>query len=237
MSTSFTEALVGALDRFFATLANFLPNLLAAAVIVVLGVLAGWLLDLLVRRMLVVARFDHFCAEAGVTQVLNRADVRSAPSALAGKFTFWVIFLSFVMAGLSALGVAVISQLIEEFFLYLPKLFSALLILVLGFLIANFLSRATLLAAVNASLPSPRVFAIVVRVLVAILAFAMALEQLKIATSIVLAAFVISFGAVMLGLAIAFGVGGKDVAKRVLERHLLERDRETDEKPDEFSHL
>jgi hypothetical protein len=237
MGTSFTEALVGALDRFFTTFANFLPNLLAAAVIVILGVIAGWLLDFVVRRMLAVTRFDHFCADAGVTQVLSRADIRSSPSALAGKFTFWVIFLSFVMAGLSALGVDVISQLIAEFFLYLPRLFSALLILIFGFLIANFLSRATLLAAVNANLPSPRMFSIVVRVLIAILAFAMALEQLTIATSIVLAAFIIAFGAVMLGLAIAFGVGGADVARRVLQRHLLDRDREREKKPDEFSHL
>ena len=79
----------------------------------------------------------------------------------------------------------------------------------MGFLLGNFVSRAALLASVNANMPSPRLIAGVVKFLIAILAFAMALEQLEIAKSIVIAAFIISFGAVMLGLAIAFGAGGQ----------------------------
>ena len=70
------------------------------------------------------------------------------------------------------------------------------------------------LAAVNAGAPSPRAISLVVKLLIAILSFAMALEQLQIAKSIVLAAFVITFGAVMLCLAVAFGLGGRDVAGR-----------------------
>ncbi|MBI5014992.1 MAG: hypothetical protein HZB55_05810 [Deltaproteobacteria bacterium] len=107
-------------------------------------------------------------------------------------------------------------------------------ILLVGFLLGNFLSRAVLLAAVNANLPSPRVSSNVVKILIGILAFAMAMEQLQIASSIVTAAFAISFGAVMLGLALAFGLGGRGVARQVLERQFLG---EKEDKPDEFSHI
>jgi Mechanosensitive ion channel, conserved TM helix len=236
MGRSFADALLAALTRFFAAVVDFLPDLLAAIVIIVIGAVVGWLLMTIVRRGLQLTRFDHFCSEVGVSQVLGRADIRSKPAALAGLFTFWLVFAAFVAAGLTALGVAAITHLMEAFVLYLPKLLSALAILLLGFLLGNFLSRATLLAAVNANAPSPRAFALVVKLLIAVLAFAMALEQLSIATSIVLAAFVILFGATMLALALAFGLGGRDIAHDVLARHLGARGGAGADR-DELSHV
>jgi hypothetical protein len=221
-------------QRFYEGTMQFLPSLLAALAIIVAGWLAAWILKVIVRRTLVVAKFDRFCADVGATQVLARADIAAAPSTLAGRFVFWLVFIVFLMSGLSALGLKIINRLISEFFLYLPRVFAALLILLFGFLIGNFLSRAALLAAVNAGVPSPRIVGGVVKLLIGILAFAMALEQLQIARSIVTAAFAIAFGAVMLGLAIAFGLGGRDVARQVLERRFLEK---KEGEPDEFSHI
>jgi hypothetical protein len=235
MEGSFWQTLLGALDTFYAGVVRFLPALLAAAVILIIGVVIGWVIKVVVRRALAVAKFDAFCDSSGVSQVLSRADIRATPSRLIGALFFWLIFLSFLMAGLGALHIVVIDRLISEFFLYLPRILAALAILLVGFLLANFLSRAALLAAVNASVPSPRAISLVVKFLITILSFAMALEQLEIAKTIVIAAFVISFGAVMLGLAIAFGLGGKDVARRVLERQL--KDLDEPRKKDEFSHI
>jgi hypothetical protein len=203
--------------------------------ILIIGLLIGWVIKVLVRRALMVAKFDRFCDSSGVAQVLSRADIRAAPSRVVAALVFWLVFLSFVMAGLSALNVDVINRLISEFFLYLPRILAALAILLLGFLLANFVSRAALLAAVNAAVPSPRAISLVVKFLIAILSFAMALEQLEIAKTIVIAAFVISFGAVMLGLALAFGLGGRDVARRVLERQLKDLDEPKDK--DTLSHI
>ncbi len=235
MQGSFWQTLLGALDAFFAGVVRFLPGLLAALLILIIGLVIGWLIKIVVRRALAVARFDHLCDASGVSQVLSRADLRATPSRLVGAMLFWLVFLSFLMAGMSALDVPVINRLIAEFFLYLPRILAALAILLVGFLLANFLSRAALLAAVNANVPSPRAISIVVKFLITILSFAMALEQLEIAKTIVVAAFVISFGAVMFGLAIAFGLGGRDVAKRVLERQLKERDEPRDK--DTLSHI
>lgn len=234
MQSAFVETMVMTLGRFFEGAMQFLPRLLASLVILAIGGLAAWLLKIVVRRALLAARFDRLCSETGATQLLTRADVVASPSTLAGRLAFWLVFLVFLMAGVSALGLEVFNRLIAEFFLYLPRVFTAFVILLVGFLIGNFLSRAALLAAVNANLPSPRMAGNVVKVLIGILAFAMALEQLQIASSIVTAAFSISFGAVMLGLALAFGLGGRGVARQVLERQFLE---EKKEDRDEFSHV
>jgi len=235
MSASFSERLLGALNAFFEGVVRFLPGLLAALLILAIGTVVGWLVKVVVRRTLAVAKFDHFCDSSGISQVLHKADIRATPSKLMGSLFFWLVFVSFLMAGLSALEVEVIKRLISEFFLYLPRILAAFAILLVGFLLGNFVSRAALLASVNANMPSPRLIAGVVKFLIAILAFAMALEQLEIAKSIVIAAFIISFGAVMLGLAIAFGLGGRDVAKTVLERQLKDLDQPRDR--DGFSHI
>jgi len=218
MSTPFTERLIGALNTFFEGVMRFLPGLLAALLVVALGLVIAWLVKVVTRRVLVITRFDRLCDAWGATQALYRADILSPPSVFAARLLAWLVFLSFAMAGLSALDLKVIHQLASEFFLYLPRLFAAFLILLVGFVLGNFLSRAVLLAAVNANMPSPRGVSLMVKLLIAILSFAMALEQLQIAKSIVLAAFIITFGAVMLALAIAFGVGGRDVARQVLEK-------------------
>jgi hypothetical protein len=235
MEATFSERLVGALDAFFEGVVRFLPGLLAALLILAVGVVVAWLIKALLRRALTVARFDRFCQSAGLSTILGRADVRGTPSILVASLVFWLVLASFLMAGASALQVGFINRLIAAFFLYLPRILSALGILLLGFLLANFLSRAALLAAVNANVPSPRVIGLVVKFLIAVLAFAMALEQLEIAKTIVIAAFVISFGAVMFGLAIAFGLGGKEVARRVLERQL--KDHNESDGPDDLSHI
>ncbi len=235
MEGSFWQTLLAALDAFFVGVVRFLPGLLAALLILIVGLVIGWLVRMIARRALVVAKFDRFCDSSGASQVLSRADVRATPSSLAAALLFWLVFLSFLMAGLSALHIEAISRLISEFFLYLPRILAALAILLLGFLLANFLARAALLAAVNAGVPSPRAISLVVKFLITILSFAMALEQLEIAKTIVLAAFVIAFGAVMFGLALAFGLGGREVARRVLERQL----RDSDGPPggDDISHI
>ena len=234
MTTAFSERLVSSLDAFLEAILRFLPGLLAALLIMVLGLVAAWVLKLIVTGILRAARFDRYCDGSGISLALGRADIRTSPSVLVGRVVFWLFFLSLAVAGLSAMQVAFVNQLISEFFLYLPRLVSALLILLLGFLLANFLSRAALLGAVNSGIPSPRLISVVVRLLIMVLSFAMALEQLRIAPHIVLAAFIIAFGAVMLGLALAFGLGGRDVAKGTLERQLGDR-KDTDQ--DGFSHL
>jgi hypothetical protein len=115
---------------------------------------------------------------------------------------------------------------------FVPRLLVALAILVAGFVMSNVAWRATLLAAVSARVPSPRLLGGAVRFLILTMAVAMALDHVAIARAIVLTAFAIAFGAVMLGLAIAFGIGGGGVARRYLEQQFPGRPRDdSDEAP------
>ena len=121
------------------------------------------------------------------------------------------------MIGVSILQVPGLQVQISRLFRFLPEIFVAMVILFLGLVLANFLSRAALLASVNAGLRAARILSWSIRFVIWILAITMALEELGLARQTVIAAFSIVFGASMLGLAIAFGLGGKDLARQMLD--------------------
>jgi hypothetical protein len=187
----------------------------------------------IVRFILGRVRFNDFCDRVGVANLLKTADLPQA-DAVAATLTFWIVWAGFLLSGVDALDFVVFDGLIDGFRLFVPRLLVAMGILVAGLVFANFAWRATLLAAVNARVPSPRVLSGAVRALVLIMAGAMALDQIALARTIVLTAFAIAFGAVMLGLAIAFGVGGGGIARRILEHWFPERQ---SSESDELRHL
>lgn len=142
---------------------------------------------------------------------------------LVGSMVFWIVWVGFLLSGVDVLGFTVLQGLVEGFVLFVPRLLVSIAILALGLVFATFAWRATLLAAVNARVPSARLLSGAVRAFIVILAAAMALEQIAVARTIVLTAFAIAFGAVMLGLAIAFGIGGGGIARRLLDHWFPER--------------
>lgn len=223
------------LQNLLGTAADFLPRLLAMAIIVIIGWVFAFIVKAGLRRALKILRFDTFSENSGVSQALRKTGL-PGPSELLSRIAFWVVGLCFTVLGVSVLGITEFHEMIQSFFRFVPQIFVALMILFVGILVANFLATATLLAAVNADLPLPRVLGGAVRLLILIVTVIMALDQIGLARSAVLIAFSITFGAVMLALAIAFGLGGKDAARYLVEKHMLERHKE-EEKDDEISPL
>jgi hypothetical protein len=211
-------------------LAEFLPRLLVMLVIIPAGLLFAYLLKVLLRALLHLTRLDRLSEEAGASRFLRMAALPSMTELLS-RSVFWVTWSGFILVGISVLGVAGLQEQISRLFLLLPAVFVAILILFIGLIAANFLSRAALLAAVNAGHPSAKLLSWSIRLIIWITAVAMALEVVGVAKETVIAAFSIVFGAVMLGLAIAFGYGGQYLARDFLERHLKERNAERHEEP------
>jgi hypothetical protein len=151
------------------------------------------------------------------------------------RFVFWVTWLGFILLGVSVLGILGLQDQIARFFLFLPRLFVAMFVLFFGLLAASFFSRAALLAAVNANVRSPRILSLAVRSIIIVFVLSVVFEELGLAEQTMLLAFGIAFGALMLGLAIAFGIGGRDLARRFLEEKFVRGKKEENE--DELSPL
>jgi hypothetical protein len=225
--------LTQAAQEFAREFARFLPRLIVLVVIAFVGWVLAYLLKLVVRSTLRLINFDRLSENAGASQLLAKAALPSS-SELLSRFVFWVAWLGFILLGVSVLGILGLQEQIAHFFLFLPRLFVALFIMFFGLLAASFFSRAALLATVNANLPSPRLLSISIRAIITIFVLSMVFEELGVAEQTMLLAFGIAFGAIMLGLAIAFGTGGRELAQRFLERrfaHRQERDNEDELSP------
>lgn len=196
----------------------FAPNVLAMLVILLIGMLVAGLLRAIVQKLLDTLHFDSWSDRKGFTTLMRKGDMWGKPSLLVGAFVFWITIAVALMAGLSALNIHAIDQLVTQFFTYLPRAFSAILILALGYIFAGFVSRAVLITAVNSGYHYAKLLAEAIRILFTTLILAMVMEQLQIAPGIVLAAFSIICGGIVLALSISFGVGGIDAARRMIER-------------------
>ena len=217
--------------------AHYLPRLVVMLIIAFAGWMVAYLLKVVARSILRLTKFSKLSENAGATQLLNQAALPSSTELLS-RFVFWVAWVGFILLGVSVLGIVALQEYISQFFLFLPRLFVALVILFLGLLAASFFSRAALLAAVNVNFPSSRLLSISIRIIISIFALSMVFEVLGVAKETMLITFGTAFGAIMLSLAIAFGIGGKDVAREFLEKRLVSRKKEEkDEKEDELSPL
>jgi len=228
------QTILQALEQVYSNLvhmiAEFLPRFLVMLIIIAIGLLVAFVLKYILRALLGLTKLDRVSEEAGASRVLRMAHLPSMTELLC-RSIFWVTWLGFILVGLSVLGVAGLQEQISRLFRFLPEVFVAILILFLGAVIANFLSRTALLAAVNAGHPSAKILSWSIRFVIWILAISMTLEELGLARQTVISAFSIIFGASMLGLAIAFGLGGQDLARKCLERYLGDTKKEKDKEP------
>ena len=214
--------------------AHFLPRLIVIVILAFVGWVIAYVVKAVLRSILRLIKFDKLSENAGASQLLTQAALPSATEVLS-RFVFWVTWLGFILLGVQVLGILGLQEQTARFFLFLPRLFVAMFILFLGLLGASFFSRAALLAAVNANVPSPRVLSLALRSIIIVFVLSIFFEELGLAEQTMLVAFGIAFGALMLGLAIAFGMGGRDLAKRFLEKRFV-REKKT-ESEDELSPL
>lgn len=237
MWNNFIHELTRAAEEIVQGFARFLPRVLEMLVIVVVGWVIAILLRAVARSILKIARFDKLSEHTGATQLLRGAALPSLTE-LVSRFVFWIAWLGFILVGISVLGVAGFDEHVATFFEFLPRLVVSLFILFFGLLAASFFSRAVLLGAVNANLPSPRIISWAVRTMIILFVLSMAFEELSISSRTVVVAFGMTFGALMFGMALAFGLGGKDLARRYLEKRFgSESGSETPEREDELSPL
>lgn len=212
---------------------HFVPNFLAMILILAIGILLAYIIRMVLVKFLGAIHFDIWSDRMGFTKLIRKGDMWSKPSTIVGTVVYWLLIFVTLMSGLNALQVVAVDLLVNQFFTYIPRIFSGAVILVVGVVISGFISRAILIAAANRGFHYAKIFAETIQTLMLLLVLAMVMEQLQIAPSIVLAAFSIIFGGIVLALAIAFGVGGIDAARRIIERDT----REERDKKDEIEHI
>ena len=202
------QPLQDALSRFF----SFLPQLVGAIIILIIGYIVAKVLQAVVGRVLQGIGFDGWMEKGGIKQFFDRAQTNYTPATVIGRLVFWFVFIIALTMAADALGIPQVSAVLGQLIAFIPSIIAAILILILAALLANFVSSIVRGATGSGLLASVAQYAIIVYA-----AFA-ALTQLGIAVQLTANTFLILLGGVALAAALAFGLGGRDLARDVLQK-------------------
>jgi len=191
---------------------SYIPQLIGALIILVIGYILAKVLEAVVGRVLQAIGFDSWMERGGIKQFFDRAETKHTPATIIGKLVFWFVFIIALTMAADALGIPQVSAVLGQLLAFIPNIIAAILILILAALLANFLSGIVRGATGSGILGSIAQYAVIVYA-----AFA-ALTQLGIAVELTAPTFLILLGAVALAAAIAFGIGGREVAREILEK-------------------
>ena len=224
----------------FAQLADVVPAMLGALIILFAGYLLAKLIEQGTERLLHRIRLNQALERGGVMEAVERGASHFNPVKVIGKTLFWIMMFAVIMVAATALGMESLTAVFTELVGYLPSLMSAIVILIVGIVLGRF-TGGLIMASAGAVQGAPTL-ARVGRVGVVMLASFMALQELGVGTELVTTAFAILFGAVAFGLALAFGLGNRELAGQItrqwyeryraeseaIARDVLERELEED---------
>jgi small-conductance mechanosensitive channel len=205
------ESFQSATDGFFA----FLPNLLGFLVILIIGFIIAKVVSAVVRKVLEKAGLDRHLHSSDANKYVEKVMPGASPANGIARVVFWLIFIFFLFSAVGALKIPALTAFMSQVLAYLPNIIVAIFIFVIAALISGAVAGGV--AKVMGETPTGKIVATIVPALVMVIAMFMILEQLQIAPEIVRIAFGAVMFALALGLALAFGLGGRPVAQQLLE--------------------
>jgi hypothetical protein len=211
------QALLTSFSTALALIFSFIPKLIGFLIILLVGWFVARAIGRLITSLLRKVGFDNFSNRIGLSRFDQRMGVHLDAADLLGQIVFWFVFLIFLVPALESLGLTSVTTVLNELIGYVPNVFVAILILFFGALIATVVADIVRGLTATAGIGNPNVFAAISRWAIILFAVFMALSQLRIAPSIVELLFAaIVFGSA-LAFGLAFGLGGRDAAQRLIE--------------------
>lgn len=195
---------------------SFVPKLIVSILILILGHFLSKFFGRLVKQVAERVGLDKMVERSGLAGGLKQANIQNTASGLLGQFVYWLIFLNFLVMALEYLGIAAAVEQLRTLIAYLPLLLSALFVFLAGALVAQFLGRASQAAVASMGIEFHQAIGGAVRGLVLIMAVIISIQRLGVDVTILQESFITLLAIIMAGLALAFGLGGRDVARNVL---------------------
>jgi Conserved TM helix len=210
------DIFVNSLNQFWLQLVTFIPKLLAVIVILFFGWLIAKFVRSAIKRVLELAQFDRFAQKSGLEAFMTHGNFNLTLSGIIAQVVYWLVILLFVITGASSLGLTEVATLLQQLAGYLPRIIVAILVVIFGTLLARFINRLVFAWLHSIKFSHALSVSTSTEYGIQILAIFIALEQLGIGMQLVHSLFVIIFGAFFFALALAFGLGGKDWAAKVI---------------------
>jgi len=212
------DIFVTSLTSFWTQLAGFVPQLLAALVLLFIGWLFANLVRTGVMKLLDLLHFDSLAEKTGIEAFLKQGNLDISLSRMLAKLTYWVVIFIVIVTVSNSLGLQMVAELFNKVVFYIPNIIVAILVLVFGVLVARFINRMVFAYLNNLGVQGALTISTLSEYATIIFVVFVALEQLQIGTNLLTAAFQIGFGAIGLAFALAFGLGGREWAAGVIKK-------------------
>ncbi len=206
------------LRTFWLGIVAFLPQIVAALAILIIGWILARILRKITIKFLKLARVDIVAEKAGFEDFLIRGGVKYTTVTIVANLLYWFVMFAVILAALNSIGLQAAAELFNRIILYIPNVIVAVLVLMFGALFAKFVYGVSLTYLSNVGISGADVVSHIAQWAILIFVASVALEQLSIGGQVLVSAFQIAFGAICLALALAFGLGGREWAAHVLEK-------------------
>lgn len=203
--------------------ARYLPNIIAALVILLLGAIIGWLVARFIATLLTRLGFDHLGERTGLIDDLARVGIGMRPSRLVGRIAFFVVLAAAFVQAVNGLELAPISQTLGSFLTYLPHAVLAVVLVLVGIIVGDTVGRGAAGAMSRAGVLYHDVAGGVLRAAIIVLFVLMALQQLTVDSGFLFYVLLVILGAFALAAAIAGGLGARAFAENLVAAHYIER--------------
>lgn len=211
-----SETLLTIMTTLWAKLAGFLPNLLGAIVLLVIGYFLSRMVGFILAKGLDKAGFNKLSQKVGVAAILARANIPLAAADIVGKLAFWLIMLTFLVTATETLGLPRVSETLDEFVLYLPKVIAAALILIIGLFVAHFVRDLIRGGAEGIGIEYAKPLSSAVYGILFVVIVSLAIGQLEVDTGLLDNIISIVLATIGIAAALSLGLGTRELAANIL---------------------
>lgn len=211
-------------QQFLNEIASFLPRVIGAIIILVIGWIIAKLIKKAIVKLLYLVKLNYLTEKAGIDNFLKEGGSKATSIDILGTLIYWMIMLIVLIATLNSLNLEVASTLFNELMMYLPNIIVAVILLIIGIYFARMLSQVVKTSLKGMKEKTATLISQITYVAIIVVTIFITLGQLNIASNIVTSAFIIIFGAICLALALAFGLGGREKASEIIDELMIKKD-------------
>lgn len=221
--SSWKELMFSSLQSFTNAISQALPAILGAILMLLIGWIVAKSLAFVVRKLLRRVKFDSLAEKPPFAEYLDKASVKTKPSEIVGKFVYWTIYLLFIVTAAETLGLQIVSAEISKLIAYLPQLFSALVIFIIGIYLITFVREFIRAATASMGMSAGKFISAFVFYMLLIMLTLTTLEQAGINISIITANLNLILGAILLSFSISYGFASRDILTNILSSFFSKR--------------
>ena len=213
-------------DMFLDLYENFTEiflNIFIMVIVMLVGLIISWFMKKLLNKLLIIFRFDRWAKDVGIINFLEKGGVKALPSLILSKIAYWIFIIAFFSFGLNFIGISQFTEYATRVSNTLPNIMVSIVIIIIGILFSNFMSRVIFITCENANIKYGDLIAKGVRIFLTIITFGIVFEYIGIGNTILTISFLIIFGGIILALSLALGIGLSNVVGDLIKEKVKSR--------------